>query len=215
LSRVWIFDLDDTLHNASAHIFPVMNQAMTNYIMEHLNLNEEDANALRRHYWGIYGATMKGLTRHHGINPRHFMQETHQFPDLAERVIQSKRLRHCLQRLSGRKVVFTNAPMSYALRVLKLMGIDDMFESVFSVESTRFHPKPSFRGFAQILKAIKANPRDCVMLEDNLEALMTAKRLGMKTVLMSKRLSKPSYVDVRLNSILKLTRTQLGNLHGW
>ena len=177
--------------------------------MQHLNLNEDDANALRRHYWRIYGATMKGLTRHHGINPRHFMYETHQFPDLAERVIQSKRLRNCLQRLSGRKVVFTNAPMSYALRVLKLMGIDDMFECVFSVESTGFHPKPSLRGFAQLLKAIKAKPSDCVMLEDNPEALMTAKRLGMKTVLVSKKLNKPGYVDIRIGNVLALTHVRL------
>ena len=205
-----MFDLDDTLHNASAHIFPVMNQAMTQYIMDHLDLNETDAHALRRHYWGIYGATMKGLTRHHGINPSHFLNETHQFPDLAQMMVRSERLRHCIQRLCGRKVVFTNAPMSYALRVLKLMGIDGLFDQVFSVESTRFHPKPSRRGFAQMLKAIKANPRDCVMLEDNPEALMTAKRLGMKTVLVSKRLHKPSYVDARLNSVLKLTRTTLG-----
>ena len=209
MARVWIFDLDDTLHDASAHIFPVMNQAMTQYIMEHLNLNEDDAHALRRHYWGIYGATMKGLTRHHGINPSHFLNETHQFPDLAQMVVRSKRLRHCLQRLSGRKVVFTNAPMSYALRVMKLMGLDDMFESVFSVESTRFHPKPSRRGFAQLLKAIKANPKDCVMLEDNPQALMTAKRLGMKTVYVSRWLHRPNYVDVRINNVLALTHVRL------
>ena len=211
MSRVWIFDLDDTLHDASAHIFPVMNQAMTQYIMDHLKLNEDDANALRHHYWGTYGATLKGLTRHHAINPRHFMHETHQFPDLAQRVVQRKMLRNCLQRLSGRKVVFTNAPMSYALRVLKLLGIDDMFETVFSVESTRFHPKPSVRGFKQLLKAIGAEAQDCVMLEDNPEALKTAKRLGMKTVYVSKRMHKPNYVDARINSVLALTRTQLGN----
>jgi putative hydrolase of the HAD superfamily len=53
MSRIWVFDLDDTLHDASAHIFPVMNQAMTQYIMDHLDLNEEDAHALRRHYWRV------------------------------------------------------------------------------------------------------------------------------------------------------------------
>lgn len=209
MARVWVFDLDDTLHDASAHIFPVMNQAMTQYIMDHLALSEEDAHTLRRHYWRVYGATMKGLTRHHGIDPRHFLHITHQFPELEQMVVRSQRLRHCIQRLPGRKVVFTNAPMRYALRVLKLMGIEGLFDQIFSVESSRFHPKPSFRGFARMLDVIRAQPGDCVMLEDNPEALMTAKRLGMKTVLVSRRMHKPNYVDVRISNVLELTRTTI------
>ncbi|MGZ8257637.1 MAG: pyrimidine 5'-nucleotidase, partial [Methylotenera sp.] len=117
-SRVWIFDLDDTLHNASAHIFPVMNRAMTQYIMDTLDLDEASAHKLRQHYWRIYGATLKGLMRHHGTDPYHFLYETHRLITLPEMVLQTKRLRHMLQSLPGRKVVFTNAPMDYALRVL-------------------------------------------------------------------------------------------------
>ena len=211
MSRVWVFDLDDTLHDASAHIFPVMNRTMTQYIMDTLELDEHDAFKLRQHYWRVYGATLKGLMRHHGTDPNHFLDKTHELPGLPEMVIAAKGLRHCLQRLSGRKVVFTNAPMSYALRVLKLLDIDDMFETIFSVESTRFHPKPSVRGFRQLLRAIGAKAEDCVMLEDNLPALKTAKRLGMKTVYVSKTMHKPNYVDARINSVLALTRTQLGS----
>ena len=42
---VWLFDLDDTLHHASAHIFPHINRSMTDYIMQHLG-----------HLWEQYGA---------------------------------------------------------------------------------------------------------------------------------------------------------------
>jgi putative hydrolase of the HAD superfamily len=77
------------------------------------------------------------------------------------------------------------------------------------VESSGFHPKPSFRGFARMLRAIRARPQDCVMLEDNPEALMTAKRLGMKTVLVSRRMHKPNYVDARISNVLELTRTTI------
>lgn len=209
MSRIWVFDLDDTLHDASAHIFPVMNQAMTQYIMDHLSLNEDDAHALRRHYWRVYGATMKGLTRHHGVDPAHFLDQTHQFPELHAMVVYRKRLRHWLQRLKGRKVVFTNAPKQYAERVLDLLGITDLFEEVFSVESSRFHPKPSARGFARMLHSIQAKASDCVMLEDSLPALMTAKRLGMKTIWISQRLHKPGYVDLRISSVLALTHVRL------
>ncbi|MDP3678865.1 MAG: pyrimidine 5'-nucleotidase, partial [Methylotenera sp.] len=66
-AKIWIFDLDDTLHNASVHIFPVMNRAMTRYMMEALDLDEPAAHSMRQHYWRIYGATLKGLMRHHDI----------------------------------------------------------------------------------------------------------------------------------------------------
>ena len=207
-SKIWIFDLDDTLHNASAHIFPVMNRAMTQYIMEHLELEEHAAHQLRQHYWNIYGATLKGLTRHHGVNAQHFLSTTHQF-FLPEMVIQVKRLRHMLQSLPGRKCVFTNAPRNYALHVIDLLGIADCFDLVFSVESAKFHAKPSMRGFQMLLKRIKAKPNDCVMLEDNLSALMTAKRLGMQTIWVTKRLQKPNFVDFRLSSVLALTHLKL------
>lgn len=209
VAKVWVFDLDDTLHNASAHIFPVMNQAMTNYIMDTLAMDEAAAHDLRRHYWRVYGATLKGLMRHHQTDPQHFLQVTHQFDDLAERVIAVKRLRHLIKSLAGRKVVFTNAPRDYALRVLNLLGIADCFELVFSVESTKFHAKPSVRGFQLLLATLRVKASDCVLLEDNAAALMTAKRLGMKTVLLSKKYHKPSFVDYRINQVLALTHIRL------
>lgn len=208
-NRIWIFDLDDTLHNASAHIFPVMNRAMTQYIMDHLELDEPEAYKLRQHYWCVYGATLKGLMRHHGVDPYHFLHETHQLLTLPEMVLHTKRLRHLLQNLKARKVIFTNAPRSYALRVLDLLGIGDCFEMVFSVESAQFHAKPSVRGFQILLKTIQAKASDCIMLEDNRAALMTAKKLGMKTILVSKSLSKPNYVDYRISSVLALTHLKL------
>jgi putative hydrolase of the HAD superfamily len=209
MQRVWIFDLDDTLHNASAHIFPVMNRAMTQYIMDELSLDEAAAHELRKHYWRVYGATLKGLMRHHGIDAFHFLQETHALMDLPNMVIQVKRLWSLLQRLQGRKCVFTNAPRDYAVRVLELMGIADCFELIFSVESTQFHAKPSVRGFQMLLKNLKAKPSDCMMLEDNLPALMTAKRLGMRTIWVSKKLQKPNFVDYRIGSVLALTHLKL------
>lgn len=209
MSRVWIFDLDDTLHNASAHIFPVMNRAMTQYIMDELVLDEAAAHQLRQHYWQTYGATLKGLMRHHGVNAQHFLKTTHALMDLPNMVVQVKQLRHLLHNLKGRKCVFTNAPREYAMRVLTLMGIADCFELVFSVESTKFHAKPSIRGFQLLLKTLKTHPKNCIMLEDNLPALMTAKRLGMKTIWVTKKLQKPTFVDYRINSVLALTYTDI------
>ena len=209
MSKVWIFDLDDTLHNASAHIFPVMNRAMTQYIQDTLNLDESSAFELRQHYWHIYGATLKGLMRHHNVDASHFLKQTHAFIDLPNMVLEVKRLRHLLQSLKGRKCIFTNAPREYALRVLEILNISDCFELIFSVESTNFHAKPSVRGFKMLLKILKAKPSNCLMLEDNLSALMTAKRLGMRTIWITQKLQKPNFVDYRMHNVLGLTHTRL------
>lgn len=207
--KIWIFDLDDTLHNASAHIFPEMHQLMVNYIMDKLQLSASDAENLRQHYWKMYGATLKGLVLHHQIDALDFLRQTHHFPDLENMVIQSELLRKVLKKLPGRKCVFTNGQRDYALAVLEILGIADCFELVFSVESVKFHAKPSVRGFNILLKALKVNPTDCIMVEDSLPALMTAKRLGMKTVWITKLLKKPNFVDFRLNKVLALTYARI------
>ncbi|MFM9835620.1 MAG: HAD-IA family hydrolase, partial [Methylophilaceae bacterium] len=157
----------------------------------------------------VYGATLKGLMRHHGVDAYHFLKETHALMDLPNMVLEVKRLRHLLQSLRGRKCVFTNAPREYALRVLELLDIADCFELIFSVESTKFHAKPSVRGFQMLLKTLNAKASDCVMLEDNLPALMTAKRLGMRTIWISKKLLKPNFVDYRMRNVLALTHARL------
>jgi putative hydrolase of the HAD superfamily len=206
LQRVWIFDLDNTLHNASAHVFPHINHEMTRYLMTHLDLDETAACQLRRHYWEKYGATLHGLMRHHGTDPHHFLHHTHQFPLLESMVLKTRGLRQALDRLVGRKVVFTNAPIVYAESVLRLLGVRRCFDRVFSIESTRFQPKPAHTGFMRILAELKAPATGCVMVEDSLPALKTAKSLGMKTVFINPRARRPTYVDARLNSVLALPK---------
>ena len=150
--RTWLFDLDNTLHNASPHIFPHINRSMTAYLMQHLELDEPAANRLRVDYWRRYGATLLGLMRHHGTDPRHFLHDTHQFPDLARMVVFDNALHHMLARLPGRKIVFSNGPSRYAEAVLEIMGIRRHFEDVYAVEQMRFNPKPGMTGFRHLLK---------------------------------------------------------------
>lgn len=186
-----------------------MNQAMTDYIIEHLDYGHHEANQLRHHYWRVYGATLKGLVRHHGIDPHHFLAKTHAFEDLAELLEPVKNLKRLLLSIKQRKCVFTNGPYHYASEVLSLMDVMDCFDCVFSVESAQFYAKPNPRGFAMLLNKLKVSAHQCVMVEDNLAALQTAKRMGMKTVLVSNRLYKPTYVDYRVDSVLALTHIRV------
>jgi len=202
----WVFDLDNTLHDASPHIFPHINRSMTRYLQEHLALDEEAAVRLRIHYWRTYGATLLGLVRHHDTDPRHFLWHTHQFHDLERMLVHEPQLRVTLRRLPGRKYVFSNAPVHYARAVLKALAIADLFDDVFSIERARFRPKPDSHGFLRLCRAHRLKPRRCIMVEDSLENLRAAGRLGMKTVWVTREERAPGHVDVKISNLLQLPR---------
>jgi putative hydrolase of the HAD superfamily len=203
---VWLFDLDNTLHNASAHIFPHINRSMTAYLEQHLALDREAANALRIHYWRRYGATLLGLVRHHGTDPRHFLEATHRFDALHRLMVFDRALAAMLRRLPGRKIVFSNGPRRYAEEVITVMGIRRHFEAVFAIEQMRYQPKPGVHAFRHLLHDHRLKPTQCILVEDSPENLRTAKRLGMRTVLVSRTPRRPAYVDVRIDAILDLRR---------
>ena len=81
LAPVWLFDLDNTLHNASHAIFPAMVEKMNAYMARVLGdgdtpASAEEISATRALYWQRYGATLLGLVRHHGVDAAHFLRET-------------------------------------------------------------------------------------------------------------------------------------------
>ncbi|MEO6421297.1 MAG: pyrimidine 5'-nucleotidase [Candidatus Nitrotoga sp.] len=203
---VWIFDLDNTLHNAEPHIFPHINRSMTAYLQQHLKLDKKSANELRMHYWQRYGATLSGMMQHHATDPGHFLWNTHQFPQLSQMVLCEPRLRHVLKRLPGKKLVFSNAPQHYAHAVLQLLCIGDLFDDVFTIEHMRYQAKPRLAGFIRLLRKHHLNPARCVMVEDSTENLQAAKRLGMRTVWVSTTTRLPAYVDVKIPDVMKLPR---------
>lgn len=201
---IWLFDLDNTLHNATPHIFPHINRSMRQYIERHLGVDEHEASRIRQDYWVRYGATLLGLMRHHQTDPDHFLQETHRFPDLKRMVVFDKRLIHVLHRLPGRKIIFSNAPRHYAEAILEITGLRQCFDTVYAVENVRYQPKPMRAGFLALLRAEHIDPRHCIMVEDSLANLITAKKLHMKTVWVSAGLRQSPFVDVKINSILQL-----------
>ena len=205
-TKSWIFDLDNTLHNASPHIFPHINRAMTEYVQTTLGLDPDAASELRRSYWMRYGATLLGLMRHHGTDPRDFLHRTHQFPELERMRVREPQLRATLARLPGRKYVFSNAPVAYSRAVLKALGINDLFDRVFSIERTRFRPKPDTHGFLRLIRANRLRAQRCIMVEDTLVNLRTAKNLGMTTVWVTHERRAPAYVDVKISRLAELRR---------
>jgi putative hydrolase of the HAD superfamily len=210
LQRVWLFDLDNTLHDASPHIFPAISRLMCDYVARKVGVGETAARELRDHYWLRYGATLTGLMRHHGVDPHHFLAETHDFiDDLPRMVVHDRALRHMLRKLPGRKIVFSNAPRHYVEAVLALIGVQLLIDSVWTIERLGFTPKPHAAAFRRLLHKEQLDPRRCILVEDTAANLRAAKRLGMKTVLVTRAARVPTYVDVRIQSALELPRLGL------
>lgn len=197
----WLFDLDNTLHDANPHIFPQINSAMRAYIEQHLGLNPQEATALRQHYWERYGATLLGLVKHHQIDPHHFLHVTHQFDDLKSVVQHERGLAPLLRHLPGRKLIFSNAPRAYAQAVLDILGIRHCFDRIYTVESLRFSPKPSLPAFRRLLAQERLNPKNCILVEDTVANLKPAKRLGMGTLWVTTSLRSAPHVDARIRKV--------------
>lgn len=214
-SRLWLFDLDNTLHDTSHAIFPYIDRAMTAAVAEFLSVDEDEANRLRRLYWQRYGATVIGMVRHHGVDADAFLARCHDF-DTASLVRAEKGLAYKLRRLPGRKVLLTNAPLDYAREVLKHLGILQQFKSVWSIEHMRWHaqyrPKPSDALLRYVLAREGVAPHQATLVEDTLVNLRSARRVGLRTVFVhhpgtpfgAARHARPAYVDLRVNAVSDL-----------
>jgi putative hydrolase of the HAD superfamily len=215
---VWLFDLDDTLHDATTASMGELRQAMGAYIVEHLKLTDSESDALRRRYWLRYGATLLGLVRHHGVKAAHFLHHTHQLPGLEARIRSHRADLAALKRLPGRKLVLTNAPAAYAARVLKVLGVRAVFDAVLSIEDMhmfgQLRPKPDARMLRRLAARLRVPAAHCVLVEDTLVHQKAARRVGMGTVWMQRwlpkrgvllrRHRKPAYVDRRVRHLRDL-----------
>lgn len=185
---VFFFDLDDTLHDASHAIFRQIDTRMTDYVERHLAVSRDEANRLRTLYWRRYGATLLGLVRHHGVNPTHFLRETHDF-DVAAFVRAERGLTRLFARLPGRKVLLTNAPMAYASAVLRALAVHRHFGARYTIETMRVHgtfrPKPSRLMLRAMLARERVPAAHAVLVEDSSANLKAARSLGFQTVLMT------------------------------
>ena len=200
--QVWLFDLDNTLHDASHAVFGQTNVAMNEYMVNELGLDPAEAARLRQHYLRRYGATLLGLVRHHGVKASHFLEQTHLHPGLEGRLRMSAHDRAALQRLRGRKFVLTNAPRGYAMRVLNTLRLADCFDGVISIEDMsmfgQLRPKPDARMFRHMAARLKVRPADCVLVEDVLDNQRAARGIGMRTAWMQR------YLEGRYRGHLRL-----------
>lgn len=225
-SLAWLFDLDNTLHDASHAIFPAINRNMNALITgvlaaQSLPSHPEAVNELRVRYWQRYGATLLGMVRHHGVCAADFLRDAHQFDDLAGMIRAKRGMARLLRRLPGRKILLTNAPRAYAGTVLRHLGLQRHFARHVPIEAMRVHgqwrPKPSRLMLRRLLRQQGLAASRCVLVEDTLDNLKSAKSLGLRTVWFTGYLPsthfRPIFADVQVKSLHQLPK-RLARLRG-
>jgi putative hydrolase of the HAD superfamily len=176
----WIFDLDNSLYPASADLFALIDARMTAFIQQLLGCGHDEARRVQKDYFHEHGTTLAGLMASHGVDPHDFLAYVHDI-DLA-RISADPRLVGALDRLPGRKFVFTNGDEAYARRVLDRLGLANAFDGLHDIHAMNYVPKPDPRSYAAMCALHAIAPERALFVEDMARNLEPAKALGMTTV---------------------------------
>ena len=179
-ASAWIFDLDNTLYPAAVDLFSQIDIRMRAYIADFLGLGLEEAFAVQKRYFAQFGTSMRGLMDLHGLDPAAFLEHVH---DIDVSVLEpAPELEAALRALPGRKLVFTNASVAHAERVLCRLGIDHHFADIFDIVAAEYRPKPEAEIYGRLISRYQIEPASAVMVEDMARNLAPAAALGLTTV---------------------------------
>ena len=195
LIKTWIFDLDNTLYPPEENIFSQIDQKMTSFIADNLKISNEEAFNIQKQNFIDHGTTLAGFMNsgNDKIDPDKFLEYVH---DINLNSLQEDNdLRKILLLLPGKKYIFTNGTKKHAENVLKKLNLENIFESIFGIKEANYLPKPNLETYNLFLKTYKIDPKTSIMFEDMGRNLIPAKELGMKTVLLERKLPNKNNSD--------------------
>ena len=179
-TRCSIFDLDNTLYPASCRLFDQEERRIGEYVQQLLRLDPVAAKAVQKQYFRDHQTTLNGLMIHHKIRPEEFLEFVHQI-DLSA-VVADPRLDTALERLPGRKLIYTNGSVRHAENVMGKLGVARHFEGIFDIAEAAYVPKPDITAYRALVARHDIDPARAVMLDDMPRNLAPAAELGMTTV---------------------------------
>ena len=176
----WVFDLDNTLYPASCRLFDQVDRRIGEYVQQLLKLDPVAARALQKQYFRDHRTTLNGLMIHHRIRPEDFLDFVHAI-DLSP-VAEDRRLDAALDRLPGRKVIYTNGSVRHAENVMGKLGVARHFDDIFDIAAAGYVPKPELAAYRAMVARHGIDPKRAVMLDDMPRNLAPAAELGMTTI---------------------------------
>ncbi len=184
------FDLDDTLYPPESGLWKAIKERMNNYMRDRMDIPEHEIPILREKYFMQYGTTMRGLQANHNIDSDDFLTYVHDLP-LKEYLTPNPTLRSVLASLPTRNLIFTNADINHAKRVLAALELNDLFETIVDVNTVAPYCKPMPESFQIAMKiAGESDPSKCVMIDDIHRTTRAAREAGLFSILCN-----PSHVN--------------------
>ena len=205
LIKCWIFDLDNTLYSGKTKVFEQVDKRMSKYISNKLDVSVEEAKKIQKNYFYKYNTTLNGMIKNHKIDPNEFLEFVH---DINIDFLQKDpELEKEIEKLNGKKIIFTNGSRKHALNVTKRIGIDQLFDDIFDIVDCNFIPKPSIEPYKKLVEKHKIDPKLCVFVEDIARNLKPAYEMGMKTVWIendepwASKFSDSNFVNYKTNNL--------------
>lgn len=130
-------------------------------------MSKEDATYLHQRYYKDYGLAIEGLVRHHKIDPLEYNAKVDDALPLDDIIKPDLKLRKLLEDVDRSKVklwLFTNAYINHGRRVVKLLGIEDLFEGITYCDygAASLLCKPSPEMYAKAMReAGVTDPKEC------------------------------------------------------
>ena len=203
--KYWIFDLDNTLYSGKTKVFEQVDKKMSKYISDKLNISIDEAKKIQKNYFHKYNTTLNGMIKNHKINPEEFLESVHDINiDFLQKDLE---LAKEMEKLEGKKIIFTNGSRKHAINVTKRIGIDQYFDDIFDIVDSDFIPKPAIDPYKKLVEKHKIDPKLCVFVEDIARNLKPAYEMGMKTVWIenevpwAKKFSDANFINYKTNNL--------------
>ncbi|AIT08973.1 haloacid dehalogenase [Candidatus Francisella endociliophora] len=182
--KTYIFDLDNTLYSYKNGLFDSQLKRMSEYVRLKLDISDtEKADSIRDELYYEFGSTMLGMMRYHNIDYKEFLNYIDDIE--IDHFKPNEKLNSIINELrrNHRTYIFTNASNFHTYRVLHQLGLADSFDGVLTLEDTGLVAKPKYKYFEIGRYRFNIDLNNAIFFEDSSHNLITAKHLGMETVL--------------------------------
>ncbi|KAI9143006.1 Haloacid dehalogenase-like hydrolase-domain-containing protein [Paraphysoderma sedebokerense] len=182
---VFFFDVDNTLYSHNAGIAQLMYERILSYCNA-IGMDQEKAQTLSRRYYIDYGLAVRGLVKHHAIDPVDYDTKVDGGLPLESILKPDPELRAMLRSIKIKKWVFTNAGLRHASRVLRLLNIQDCFDGITYCDyaEPNFTCKPDLAFYERVMKDAGVNKGKtlCYLVDDSGINCITSKKLNWVTI---------------------------------
>ncbi|KAF9993907.1 hypothetical protein BGZ79_001364 [Entomortierella chlamydospora] len=197
--RVFFFDIDNCLYSKKTGIPQLMNDRIEKYFRDS-GIPSDEVKTLAHRYYMDYGLAIRGLVERHPVDGA--------LP-LETLLNENQALRSMIHSMEvGKKWLFTNAGESHAKRVIKILGLEGLFDGITFCNylERQFVCKPDKKAFEKaMVQAGVLSPDLCYFVDDSAANIEMATKIGWTTVHVNEEPSGSALLgNFQIRSIMEL-----------